>query len=550
MARAQTRGDGLSAEAVREATGGNPRLVELYLALLQRRGEADAADAAPQARPAAAVQPPLETAEPRGEAGAGRSGRLSRRRAARNCGPASAGWRICRARQLVREDAFGGLALLPAFRELVYDELPAAALREQHRAAALARARYGQYTAAAHHFVRAGELETAVSLWFEVQDAEIAQGNGGAAYALFNDIPAGRLSGAPARRLRVIQNRLHLLAGELEAVLAGMESYSWQPDEEVSATALEQWGDAQRLLGDLDGARAQYGAAIEVLGRLVSRIVDLQVKRGQTWSFAADLAAAERETLLAQHEVARYRGLLKMSRGRRRDALADFEEALALAEAADHEGRAAEARYRLAYALGDLGEMDAAEEHAAAAMAYYQRVGDRLRLEGLRAEMAGTYLNLGRYDKVIAPSEQALRYFEQMGHDHWPGIICNTLAEAYFETGDVTRAEEYARRVIATENPLVQPYGMYTLGRVHEAQGDAARAEQVFGSGLQWAERIEDTFIAAYLQRALGTLLLAQARRAEGEAALREALRLFGELSLAGEVAQTEQLLAQIDSTP
>ena len=92
------------------------------------------------------------------------------------------------------------------------------------------------------------------------QDADGA-GNAGAAYAIFSDIARNQVKGKLAKQLKVIQNRLYLLFGELENVLAGMDSYSWHVDEQLSVTALEQWGEAHRLLGDLDIARTRYDEA-------------------------------------------------------------------------------------------------------------------------------------------------------------------------------------------------------------------------------------------------------------------------------------------------
>ena len=528
---------------VHQVTGGNPRLVELYLAL----DNADDQDLPLSLRRKPAMQPLFSRLWKRlnkDEKQVMAALAVFRSFAPLNAWKDQSGLGDLTRRQLIKADALGGIALLPAFRQLVYDELPQQQRQNFHRQAADIRAGMAQYTSTAHHLCRAGQPEMAIQLWFAVQDEEISQGNSGAAYAVFNDIAPDAVTGQPAKQLKVIQNRLYLLFGELENVLAGMNSYSWHVDEDLSVTALEQWGEAHRLLGDLDAARDRYDEAINILGRLSNQIVKFTIKRGQTWALEADHAKAEREADLAQYQVDIFRGEIEINRGQHRQARAYLNNALDLARSAKDERRQARANYLLTLAAGNLGDVDAAHEYAKLAMNYYERVGNRLRLEGLRAELAGIYLNVGRFAEVIEPAEQALHYFEQIKHNHWPGLISSNLAEAYFETGDLEKAELYGMRAVQSENPPVQPYAYYTIAQVLQAKGDSERAQQAYRTGIQWAERNEDSFISAYLYRVYGVFLLAQNRTEEGRVELRKALDLFTHLHIPHEKEKTHQILA------
>lgn len=542
MERAGSDAASLSPEAVHQATGGNPRLVELYLALVNANDQ----DMPLSLRRKPAMRPlfnrlwrRLSKDEKRALAGLS----IYRSYAPHDIWEGHAGLAGLSRRHLIKSDALGGIALLPAFRQLVYDELPLEQRQLYHRQAADVRAGLAQYTSAAHHFCRADEVEMAVKLWFTVQDEEIAQGNAGAAYAVFNDVPPERVMGEHGKQLRVIQNRLYLLFGELESVLEGMDSYSWHVDEELSATALEQWGEAHRLLGDLDAARARYDEAIDILGRLSNQTVNFHVKRGLTFSLEARHAEAGREAKLAQYQVDVYQAVIENGRGQYRQARDFLTSALELARSVKDERREARANYLLTVATGNLGDVTTAHEYAETAMAYYKRVGNRLRLEGLRAELAGIYLNVGRFAEVIEPAEQALRFFEGIKHSHWPGHISSNLAEAYFETGDLEKAEQYARKAMATENPPVQPYALYTIAQVFQTKGDLSGASQAFQMGLQWAERNEDSFIAAYLHRVYGSFLVDQGQTDDGVAELARALDLFMRLGIPLEEEKTRRLL-------
>jgi tetratricopeptide (TPR) repeat protein len=176
-------------------------------------------------------------------------------------------------------------------------------------------------------------------------------------------------------------------------------------------------------------------------------------------------------------------------------------------------------------------------------MSYYQRIGDRVRLENMRAELAGFYLNVGDFEKVIAPSEQALRFFEQIKHENRIMYLCSNLAEAYFETGNLEKAEQYALRARSFENPRIQPYVYYTLGLINQAKMESDIAQHSFETGIAMANNIGDRFIAAYLYRAYGSFLVAIDRVDDGWTHLTDAFQIFSDLGIAHEIEKTRTLL-------
>jgi tetratricopeptide (TPR) repeat protein len=179
-------------------------------------------------------------------------------------------------------------------------------------------------------------------------------------------------------------------------------------------------------------------------------------------------------------------------------------------------------------------------------MKHYGETGNRLRLEGVRAELAGMFLNVRQFEAVIEPAERALRFFEQIKHERWITAICNNLAEAYMETGQIDKAKEYALRVLHMEVPVAQPNALYTLGHVHERQGNLGHAEVSFREGIQIAQAHHNRFLEAYLQRALGNLYLQMERYEESRARLEAALKLFKEMDLEAEVAETNKSIQAV----
>jgi tetratricopeptide (TPR) repeat protein len=537
----------IPADIVHRLTYGNPRLLELYLALLYDTGS----DMSLTLGHKPAIRPlfnrlwkRLSQSEKQVLAGLS----VFRSHAPADHWGVEPGLEDLRHRQLLKQDHSGGVALLPFFRELVYSELSEERQQQYHRQAAIIRATRGQHTEAAHHFRKAGDIENVVRVWHPYQDVEIAQGKAAAAHAVFNDISGKALRGKLGRQLKVIQNRLHLLHGDAERVLEGMDDYSWHPDEQLSANALQQWSDALYLQGDLDGSVQKLEGAIEVLGRLTSQITQLHVRRSNLMAASQNFGAAEREVILAQYEVEKLRALLGIFRGQYQEARTYWEQALALALTARDEERQAEANRWCSNCAGNLGDLATARRHAEEAMAYYERIGDQLRLEGMRVELAGSLLNLGHFADVIEPAERAMRFFEKIKHDFRLSYIYTYLAEAYFETGNLEKAADFGLRARNSEVIRVQPYAYYTLGQVYQAKDNPEAAELSFQTALKITERTEDQFIAAYLHRVYGKFLMEAGRMDECATELNTAHSLFTGLSMTQEADKTRRLIEEFES--
>jgi tetratricopeptide (TPR) repeat protein len=446
-------------------------------------------------------------------------------------------------RRLVKRDLAGGVALLPFYRHLVYHDLLAEQRQRLHQQAAVMRAELGEYTRAAYHFWRAEDYEAAVAVWFPFQEAEIRRGQGSAAHEIFRQISPARFKKQSRQKLKVIQARLYLLAGDAESALAGLENFAWHPDQEISADAYKQSGIAAGILGQSENARERYEQAIETLARLVSKITELHFLRAQAFNRDSDIETARRELVLAQHDLDRMHGLIEYMTGDFKPAQKYFRKALAAAESVDDVYRVALSHQFLSMVTGRQGDTKRAEHHAQEAIEHFRHTGNHLKAEGVRAEMAGIYLNTREFEKVIEPGERALRFFEQIKHERWITAISNNLAEAYLELGQMDKAKEYAYRVLRMENQRSLPYAHYTLGLLFEREKKPDQAEAALKQGIFIAQQNEDRFIEAYLQRALAQFYLRRGSE-KSQAPLQEASRLFEEMGLAKELAITQKLAA------
>lgn len=450
-------------------------------------------------------------------------------------------------RGLVKIDQAGGISLLPFIRELVYDSLTPERRKHLHRGAAHLRAQRGDYTAAAWHYLQADQPDTAVEIWFPHQDSEIMAGQAATAGEVFSRIEPKKLERERRAEFIVIRNRLALLAGESERVLEGMEAFRWDADDEITADALGQWAYALEMRDQTEQALAKYDEAIEMLSRAALKITGHHLRRGFAFLGVVNAPAANNEILLASSDLERLQGMIDLQAGRLDSALNHFQTSLHFAETAGDKLRIARANFVISNASGMQGRIDDARKYAESAMAYYAETGDRVQLEGIRAELASLYLNVRQFDAVIEPSEKALQYFERIKHEDWIAHISSNLAEAYMETGRLEEAKAMAFKVLRMEIAPDRPYALYTLGHIHDRQGNVSHAVTSFTEGIEVARANGDPFIEAYLQRALGALLVRTDQPERGMSHLDVALKLFAELSLEHEATATMRIIQEIN---
>lgn len=432
------------------------------------------------------------------------------------------------------------VGVLPFFRRLIYEALSPEQREAAHAQAARLRALRGDYTAAAYHYSQAGDTLAAIDVWFPHRDLEIRRGQGGAAQAVFGRLSAARLSAPHNRRLRLIQNHLDLLEGNAERVASSMARLKWDLDDTYAAEAHRQAAEANFILGRYDTALNHYGQAIAALGHYADAAVETHSRRGQLYIDLGEMTAARAEARRARLRVLLLEGMLAFNEGDFVAARRDFQAALDQAASLDAPDLTAQAHEWLAAAAIMSGDVATAEDHGAAALAYHQRTGNRVKQEGLRADLAGMYLNVRQFERVIEPSRRALSYFEQIGHERWISSICSNLAEAYLEVGQLDEAASHAQRVLQLENPRSRPYALYTLGLIHQRQGRVEYAAVAFEDGLRVARRNGDAYIEAFLQRNIGRLHRQEGHAEAAVAALDAAVDLFRRMSLAAEAAATE----------
>lgn len=453
-------------------------------------------------------------------------------------------------RRLVRQDEQGGVALLPALRQVIYAELPVETREQYHLQAAAIRAERGEYTAAAYHLAHADQTEAAVALWYANRTTEINRGQARAALAIFEQISLRRLGAKRQKELQLLRSELYQLFGEPTKVVENLSAVPWPPTEATSVDAALLLGKALDLQGQTDAARTAYADGLTVATGLLSKMVYLHTQRSLSSLHERDMGLAWQEANRARYLAENMVGTLHEQSGQLEAAHTHYTTALALAQTINDQAGMA----RNYHNLGNLAcrrlQIEEAIRCYNLAMASHQQIGDRVGMEYARSGLVTTYMQATRYQEVIAPAQQALTFFQSMGDSFWTALNGSNLAEAYTELGSLSEAERYAALVLEQEEPHSHPYALFTLGRVREQQQRLSEAELYLSQARKVAELNQDHYLLAYIWEALGKIYQSSDKVDAARAAFTQAQQTFQTLHITQKVEALAHLVAELDASP
>lgn len=490
-------------------------------------------------------------------------------------------------RKLVQDNGRGGVALLPAFRTILYNLIPAESRETLHHKAALVRSKRGEVTAAAYHYINADRLREAILLWDEHRVQEINQGQGEAALEMFKGVSINQVSAQARERLVLLRGELQKRAGDYPGALQTLQLISWQtPRLKVRAKGLE--GDIYDLQNNFAQAIAAYE---EGLSAATASIVPARRQRQRTvgGNTDADFAPLDsedtlshvlepayfhrrlsrmylrqrllnkswQEALRARYEVEDFQGVIQEYKGNHTEALTYYRSALAIAQECGYVQGEAKTRNNLLRLLVFRGAFDEAFIHGQEAYRLFHFVGDRANQASVRVNQALGYNQAGQPKMATELATEALTMFEQLGEPWGRAVAHQNLAEAHLALGNLPMARQYVERVLSEEETNTIPDTLRTWGEIELkeaqhaiAQGDEAlaakrlaSAEQHIQQSLSAALENKDAYLEGYGWRALGNVHLAQGNTKEAMSDIEAAIALFNQLGLPHEVAITRHIL-------
>ena len=445
---------------------------------------------------------------------------------------------------IVSFDAKRNISLTGMFGVWIRNLLQQEQLESFHADAAILYAERGEFTESAWHYFSIQAYVDAIAVWYPNKTTELNRGHSTTARQIFQAISLNKLDQEYKEKLKIVRAELNMMLGLAEEIVNEAD-IKWSESPEKTEY-LRLLADAHFMLGNHDVAEKICVEGLDTLALLGRRANQVRFIRVAVNLREGDLESAEEAITQAEYQSALMKALLLDHKGQLDEAARSLQRALELAEQLEDKDAIAKTKRELAINFGRRGDMVHAEYYSNEAIDWYEKKGDRLSLEGTRANLAGMYLQTGEFEKVIANGKQSLAYFESVKNENWVASLCCNLAEAWFELDDLEHAETYAQRALRSEDTYIQPHALYTLGLVQEKLERFDAAIQIFSQGLDISAQSGDRFIEAYLNRVLGSVLMKVEQAEKAADHLSRSAELFTQMSLFDEAEATAKIIREL----
>jgi tetratricopeptide (TPR) repeat protein len=441
----------------------------------------------------------------------------------------------------------GSIYALPTVCSFVLASIAPDVKRSLHLQAAQALEARALFTAAAHHYIQAGETEMAVWLWFQQREGEIQSGQAAAACAIFANVDAAQLADDDDRRaLALLRAEWAKLIGDSAAGLHDLQHARWPISHAATPYAQRLRGNLHEMRGQLDQALQSFREGLRVFDAEHAReSIRLRTALGYVHFRERDMDAANAAALLAHIEALEFRGTMLMHSNALQAAKVLLDEAMQLAENSPRVSKrmVANLHERLGALAWQLGQLDEAIERLSTAAALNTQIGDTARIPYQRMNLAAAHQAKGDFAEALAQAEQGLATAQTLQHAYLVAGLSANAAEACIHLNRLDDAERHAIHSLQQEEEAVQPYALTALGMVQRGRGDGASAAATLREAVAYAQRIRDQFAEASAWRELGVTLNLFANPAEAQSAFEKALALYEHMQLPSEITKTQKLV-------
>jgi tetratricopeptide (TPR) repeat protein len=225
----------------------------------------------------------------------------------------------------------------------------------------------------------------------------------------------------------------------------------------------------------------------------------------------AGLAAADRDG----DAMARAAGHLNLAsvhlrQGQYRQAIADYERCISLAEQARWWPGIAGALSNIGSAYRQLGELRSAVDHQLRALEILRRGGDRASLATVLDHLANAYQELGELHRAVEYHEQALTIHRAVGNRQSEAVALTNLADSQLALGRQAEAMHLLRQALEIHREVDDRGGeaenLRIQAEVHREQGQCEQALEVIHAALAIARDAGDRRFEADALNTAGTI--------------------------------------------
>lgn len=456
-------------------------------------------------------------------------------------------WAALTANQLVQTDEQGGIMLVPAFKRIIYEQLPSEEKENLHLNAAIIREKRGEYTAAAYHYIQGNRANHAIWLLNSHLQDQINQGQGQAMLEILAGLSKNSFDNPEREILVLLRSKLRQLIGEYPAIKADIYSTLWQtPAHEAQAQQII--GDVHHAQSHFDEAIRAYRTGIRQLEPMTAgmQLVMLHTSEGESQRLFRELDRSWEASQLARYELEHLQGDILRDLGRYTEAQIRYEKAFLLANKIGHTLGEGKTRNSLAILAERQGQTEVAIEHRLKAIACAEQVGDLVWVAGSKTNLGMVYSDSKRPQLAVPLLQEAISIFDSIGHSRGKAYAAFNLAEAYLALNAYDQADAMAQQSMREEEPGLVHANFYLLARIRQQQDDLTEAEIYFQKALREAERQQDSYLLALVCRDLSELHVQQQQLNEARERLSQAEALFETLKLTHEAEQVRTRLSQI----
>ena len=244
------------------------------------------------------------------------------------------------------------------------------------------------------------------------------------------------------------------------------------------------------------------------------------------------------QALLPSVFARRYLAHALAERGEFDQSIAEAQEGLRIAEAADHPFSFGQAYLALGYVHAVKGEFDRAVPLLERALAMAREWNIRLLSPSCMGFLGSTYVRLGRLEEGLALLAQAMTAFESGVATVFHSLVAVHSGEACMLAGRLQEAHRHAERALTLTRQRGErgdeAYALHILGAIHsqEPPPDGPGAEARYRQALTLAAHLGMRPLVAHCHLGLGTLYRRTEKRGQAQEYLTAATAMYREMGM------------------
>ena len=337
-------------------------------------------------------------------------------------------------------------------------------------------------------------------------------------------------------------------------------------NSEAQAIVCRWLARAFEVRGQFSQAMVWIDRGLAILGdQLTPAALELRLIAGLIYSRQGDYRRASQQalaSLLAAEElnvpsiIARSHnllGIIDRSRGQGSNAVAHFEESLALYQKIGDLQGAAQAQNSLANAYFDMGDWSDADRFYRQAGQTFSQLGNVYNRVLVDNNLGGIALNQGRLDDALHYYQRALDALILIGGSLWVmGALHLNLGATHIRRQELSVTFDHLQQ---SRNLFEQAHVRDLLPEMHRrlaeaylAEGDLERAKEEVSTSLTIAEELAVPGEQGLAWRVRGVIAMAEGHKDEAEAHLEKAIALLQSVGDNYGLACTQLSLAQLST--